>query len=113
GPLGNDQRARAELLRARISFSTRRGGEAPALLVAAATRLEPFDVLLARETYLDALSAAVFAGRLAGGSDATAVALRALAAPRPPSPPRPVHLLLDGLALLIIEGPAVGTPILS
>jgi len=113
GPLGDDQRARAELLRARISFATRRGGEAAALLAAAATRLEPFDVLLARETYLDALSAALLAGRLAGGCDATAVALRALAAPRPISPSRPVDLLLDGLALLIIEGPAVGTPILS
>jgi DNA-binding CsgD family transcriptional regulator len=113
GPLGDDQRARAELLRARISFDTIRGGEAAALLVAAATRLEPLDVPLARETYLDALSAAVFAGRLAGEWDARAVAERALAAPPAPSPPRAVDLLLDGLALLIVEGPAVGTPILA
>jgi DNA-binding CsgD family transcriptional regulator len=113
GPLRDDQRAAAGLLRARIAFATSRGGEAPAQLVAAATRFEPIDVLLARETYLDALSAALFAGRLADGLDATAVARRALAAPPAPSPPRAVDLLLDGLALLIVEGPAVGTPVLG
>ena len=113
GPLDEHQRAQANLLRARISFATDRGRDAPALLVAAAIRLEPHDVPLARETYLDALSAAVFAGRLAGGCDARAVAQRALAAPQAPSPPRAVDLLLDGLALLITEGPAVGTPIVG
>jgi DNA-binding CsgD family transcriptional regulator len=113
GPLGDDQRARAELLRARISFDTSRGAEAAALLVAAATRLEPLDVPLARETYLDALSAAVFAGRLADGCDAKAVALRSVAASPAATPPRALDLLLDGLALLIVEGPAIGTPILS
>ena len=68
---------------------------------------------LARETYLDALSAAVFAGRLAGACDARAVAERALAAPPAPSPPRAVDLLLDGLALLITKGHAVGAPIVG
>jgi DNA-binding CsgD family transcriptional regulator len=113
GPLDEHQRAQANLLRARISFATDRGRDAPALLVAAASRLGPLDAYLARETYLDALSAAVFAGRLAGACDARAVADRALAAPPAPSPPRAVDLLLDGLALLINEGPAVGTPIVS
>ena len=111
GPLRDDQRAAAGLLRARIAFATSRGGAAPAQLVAAAARFEPIDVLLARETYLDALSAAVFAGRLADGYDATAVALRVLAAPPAPTQPRAVDLLLDGLALLIVKGPAVGTPV--
>ena len=113
GHLDEGQRAQANLLRARISFATDRGREAPALLVAAAIRLEPHDVSLARETYLDALMAAEFAGRLAGAWDARAVALGALAAPALPSKPRAVDLLLDGLALLITEGPAVGTPILG
>ena len=64
------QRARAELLRARLTFGTNRGNDAPPLLLKAARRLEPIDVGLARGTYLDALTAAMFAGRLAspGGS---------------------------------------------
>ena len=39
--------------------------EASAQLLAAARRLEPLDVDLARETYLDAWGAAMFAGRSA------------------------------------------------
>ena len=67
---------------------------------------------LAREIYLDALTAAVFAGRLGGGCDARQVATVARAAPPPPSPPRAVDLLLDGLALLITEGHTAATPAL-
>jgi hypothetical protein len=70
GPLDEFQRAKADVLRARLSFATDRGSEAPPLLLGAAKRLEPLDVPLAREIYLDALTAAVFAGRLAGDSDA-------------------------------------------
>ena len=40
-----------------------RGSEAPPLLLDAAKRLEPLDAALARETYLDALDAALSAGR--------------------------------------------------
>src|SRR4029077_9600695 len=112
GSLYDHQGAQDALLRARISFATDRGRGAPALLVAAAARFEPLDILLARETYLDALSAAVFAGRLAGRWDGRAVATRALAAPASPAEPRAVDLLLDGVAQLITHGPAVGTPIL-
>ena len=65
GPLDELQRARAELLRAQITFAVNRGRDAPPLLLAAAKRLEPLDATLARETYLDAFSAALFAGRLA------------------------------------------------
>ena len=62
GPLDDFQRAQAEVLRARIAFATNRGSDAPPLLLAAARRLEPLDVPLARETYLDALTAALFTG---------------------------------------------------
>jgi hypothetical protein len=41
GPLDELQRARAERLRARLSFAQRRGGDAPSLLLRAARRLEP------------------------------------------------------------------------
>jgi DNA-binding CsgD family transcriptional regulator len=111
GPLGEHERAQADVLRARISFATDRGSEAPTLLLAAAQRLEALDVPLAREIYLDALMAALFAGRLGGVDDARQVAAAALAAP-PVQPERASDLLLDGLALLITEGHAAGTPTL-
>ena len=113
GRLDDRQRVHVDLLRARISFAIDRGREAPAHLLAAAKGLERHDVALARETYLDALSAAVFAGRLAGNLDARAVAERTRDAPPATTGPRAVDLLLDGLALLIVEGPVVGTPIVS
>ena len=70
GPLDEFQRARVDVLRARISFDADRGREAPGLLFAAAQRLEPLDGGRAREIYLDALTAAMFAGRLGGATDA-------------------------------------------
>ncbi len=67
---------------------------------------------LARQIHLDALTAALFAGRLGGTSDARHVAVSARAAPPSPGPSRGADLLLDGLAALIIDGSSVGTPIL-
>jgi DNA-binding CsgD family transcriptional regulator len=105
GPLDELGRARAELVQARIVFALERGGEATSLLLQAAKRLEPLDVGLARDTYLEALAAAQFAGRLANpAEDVLAIARAALAAPEPPQPPRAADLLLDGLAKLIAEG---------
>jgi DNA-binding CsgD family transcriptional regulator len=112
GPLDEVQRAEAAVLRARISSAADRGSEAPALLLAAAKRLEPLDVRLAREIYLDALSAALFAGRLGGEGSPRQVAAAVRAAPPPAFPPRAADLLLDGLALLITDGQAAGTPVL-
>jgi hypothetical protein len=54
GQLDELQRARADLLRGQIAFTSGRGGAAPALLLAAAKRLEPLDAALARDTYLGA-----------------------------------------------------------
>jgi hypothetical protein len=112
GPLDEFQRAQVDVLRARISFATDRGSEAPPLLLTAAKRLEPMDVRLARELYLDAVTAALFAGRLGGAGDARHIATAARAAPPSAPPPQPADLLLDGLAVLISDGPAAGTPIL-
>jgi DNA-binding CsgD family transcriptional regulator len=112
GTLDEVQRARVDVLRAQIAFASSRGNDAPALLLKAAKRLEPLDVTLARETYLEAFLAASFAGRLASGVGLREVAEAARAAPAPPSP-RPADLLLDGLALLITEGYTAGVPVLK
>jgi AAA ATPase domain len=64
GPLDETQRAQLDVVRARISFASDRGSDAPLLMLKAARRLETRDVTQARETYLDAVTAALFAGRL-------------------------------------------------
>ncbi|MBW8699097.1 putative HTH-type transcriptional regulator [Streptomyces sp. MBT84] len=110
GPLDELQRARLERLRAQIAFARRRGSDAPPLLLHAARRLEPFDSALARETYLEAFGAAVFAGRISDGTGVQEVAKAARKAPAPPQPPRAVDLLLDGLATRFTQGYAAGLP---
>ncbi|HEY2005072.1 MAG TPA: AAA family ATPase, partial [Solirubrobacteraceae bacterium] len=113
GPLDELQHARVDLLRAQIAFVVSYGRDAPPLLLKAARRLEPLDVKLARETYLEALSAALVAGRLAGGGGGVLEVARAARAARPaPEPPRMADLFLDGLAVMITEGDAAGVPML-
>ena len=107
------QRARAQLLRAQIAFTSRRGSDAPPLLLKAARDLEAVDVDLSRATYLEALSAAFFAGRLARGGSAVEISETSLAGPQAPQPPRPSDLLLDGLAIRFTEGDAAAAPILK
>lgn len=123
GPLDDLEQARADLLGAQITFSVTRGREAPPMLLAAAKRLETLDPTLARETYLEAFSAAMFADRLADRVDVHDVAEAVLAANWPTQeasslePTREVpqagNLLLDGLAVLTIDGYAAGTPLLK
>jgi DNA-binding CsgD family transcriptional regulator len=112
GPLDALQGARLERLRAEITFATSRGNDAPPLLIRAARRLELLDPRLARETYLQAFEAAMFAGRLGRGRGVLDVADAARAAPPAPGPPCAVDLLLDGLATLLTEGWAAGVPLL-
>src|SRR6476660_8887546 len=112
-PLGELQRARADLLRAQLAFAASRGSDAPPLLLKAAKRLEPIDSDLARASYLDAMMAALFACRLASpDGDMPKVARAAYAAPPPAHAPGAPDLLLDGLAAHFSEGPPVGAPIL-
>ncbi|GAB2961659.1 LuxR family transcriptional regulator [Streptomyces pseudoechinosporeus] len=110
GPLDELQRARLARLRAQIVFARSRGSDAPPLLLDAAKRLEPLDRGLARETYLEALGAAVFAGRLSGRQGVREVAEAARAASPGPQPPRPIDLLLDGVATRFTEGCVAGVP---
>ena len=113
GPLGELGDARAQLLRAQIAFVTTRGREAPPLLLDAARRLESLDPALARETYLDAFAAAVFAGRLVLSGDVREIAAAVLAAEWGDvhsEGPRACDLLLDGLAHLAAHGYEAGIP---
>ncbi|HEY2702734.1 MAG TPA: AAA family ATPase [Candidatus Dormibacteraeota bacterium] len=112
GPLDPLQGGRLELLRAEITFATSRGSDAPPLLIRAARRLEPLDPRLARETHLQALEAAMFAGRLGGGRGVLDAAEAARLAPPVRGAPRAVDLLLDGLATLLTDGWAAGVPLL-
>jgi DNA-binding CsgD family transcriptional regulator/tetratricopeptide (TPR) repeat protein len=112
GPLDALQSAQLERLRAEIAFATSRGSDAPPLLIHAARRLEPLDPQLARDTHLQALEAAMFAGRLGGGGGVREAAEAARAAPPAHGPPRAVDLLLDGLATLLTEGWAAGVPLM-
>jgi DNA-binding CsgD family transcriptional regulator len=107
-PLDELQRARLERVRAQIAFNRTRGRNAPALLLDAARRLEPLDVEMARETYLEAVAASMFAGRLGGKPSIREAAEAALAAPSQPHANRAIDLLLDGLATRLTEGYAAG-----
>ena len=113
GPLDEAGQARSDLLRAQISYNSSHGNDALPLLLAAARRLEPLDRTLARATHLDAMSAAMFAGRLASshGSAMKQVAAAVREAPPPDSTSRS-DLLLDGLAVLYTEGYAASAPLL-
>ena len=116
GPLNELQRAQVELLRGQIAFALNRGSDAAPLLLEAAKRLEPLDPTLARETYAEALAAAMYAGRLAKGDAVLEVAKAARAAQRAgawPRSSRAADLLLDGQALLITERPQGATPLLK
>jgi DNA-binding CsgD family transcriptional regulator len=109
-PLSELQRARLERLHAEITFQRTRGSDAPRLLLDAARRLEPLDAAMARETHLEAMTAAMFAGRLGGAPDIRELAEAAQAAPAAPHPPRAIDLLLDGLATRFTEGYPAGVP---
>jgi DNA-binding CsgD family transcriptional regulator len=109
-PLDEFQQARAALLRGQIAFASGGGSDAPALLVKAAKQLEPLDAALARQTYLDAWLAAMFAGRFAGAGDLHEVSRAARSAAPPADTPSPSDLLLDGLAVLVTEGRAEAAP---
>jgi DNA-binding CsgD family transcriptional regulator len=112
GALDELDRARVDLLRAQIAFASTHGRDAPGLLLRAARRLAPLSQTLACETYLEALSSAMFAGRLAApGASALDVAVAAKAAPRPRVLSGP-ELWLDGLATLFTDSYEAAVPIL-
>ena len=111
GSLDELASARVDLLRGQVAFASGLGSDAPPLLLKAAKRLEPLDLDLARETYLSAWMAALFAGRFAGAGDLTEVSRAARGLCAVPSP-QPIALVLDALTLLVTDGPAAAAPAL-
>ena len=107
-PLDDLQHAQLSRLRAQIVFARSRGSDAPPLLLDAAQQLEPLDRGSADEAYLEAIGAAIFAGRLNGPVGPREVATAARGAGPGRQPPRPADLLLDGLATRFTEGYLAG-----
>ncbi|HEV3323064.1 MAG TPA: AAA family ATPase [Solirubrobacteraceae bacterium] len=110
GPLDELGRAKVQRVRAQIAFALRRGSDAPPLLLRAAQQLEPLDAELARETYLEALLASIYAGRLATGNTVTEIAHAARSAPIGSKPLGARQLLLLGLATRLTDGYAAAAP---
>src|SRR5215472_4759324 len=114
GPLDELQSARVDLVRGQLAFASGLPSDAPPLLLKAARRLEPFDLELARETYLAAWGAAyVAAGQAAARGVLLEICRAVRALPPRPGAPRPLDLLLDGLAVLTTDGRAAATPVLQ
>ena len=111
GSLDELASARVDLLRGQIAFASGLSSDAPPLLLKAAKRLESLDLDLARETYLSAWMAALFAGRFAGAGDLTEVsrAARGLCAVHSL---QPAALVLDALTMLVTDGPSAAAPAL-
>ena len=112
GALDALQIAEVERLRGQIAFDQGHGRDAARLLLRAARLVEPLDVGLAREAYLEALGAAMVAGDLDHpGMREAAEAARA--APPAPGPPRAVDVVLDAVAVRFTEGYAAAAPTLT
>ncbi|WP_328321517.1 AAA family ATPase [Kribbella sp. NBC_00382] len=113
GQLDDLGRARIDQIRAEAALAQQRGHDAAGLLLRAARTLEPLDVRLARETYIDAWSAALLAGGLVQtvGIPEVSRAVRAAAAPE--GSPHSSDLLLDGFATLFVEGSRDAVPLLE
>ncbi|WBQ03622.1 helix-turn-helix transcriptional regulator [Kribbella sp. CA-293567] len=109
GPLDPLQRAHLARLRARLVFARERSSAAVPLLLAAADQLKALGDPSTRETYLEALGAAIFAGRLEVVEQAAAAARAAGPAP---SPAGPMDLLLDGVAMRFTDGYEAAIPLL-
>ena len=96
--------AEAQVVRARIAFDRGRDEQAVRGLIAAATAIGPFDVLLGRDVLFDALAAVTFLGRIATWSLTVDLAEAVLGMPVDEDRMRPLDRLLDGLMSRITSG---------
>ena len=112
GPIDEFQRGQVDLVRARVAFADGHWSDAPPLLLKAAKRLESLDLDPARETYLTAWGAAALSEDLDAHGVLLEISRAVRGLPTPPTP-RPLDLLLDGLALMITEGHGAGAPALQ
>jgi DNA-binding CsgD family transcriptional regulator len=111
-PLDELGRAQSALLSGQIAFASRSASAGLPILLKAAKQLEMLDAGLARETYRDAVYAALTAGRIPGNHGIVEVAAAALTMTTTPEPTRD-DLLLEGLARVITEGYPAGVPLLQ
>jgi DNA-binding CsgD family transcriptional regulator len=103
-------RARARRLDGSIQVALGEPAGASSILLEAARTVEPLDARLARETLLEALSAATYAGREKAAEIARAAAAVPAIADAGATAP---DLLLDGLAVLLTAGYAAAVPALQ
>jgi DNA-binding CsgD family transcriptional regulator len=113
GPLDALSAAEVEHLRGLIALVQRGPSDAARLLLSAARRLEPLDPGLARDTHLEALWAAIWAGGLGGLGGVAAAAEAARAAPSGPEPTRAVDVLLEAFAVRLTQGYVAAAPLLT
>ena len=113
GPADALRAAEVTHLRGQIAFDQRRSTDAARLLLDAAPHLEPLDRNLARETYLDALAAAIWASGTDAPDASIVVAAAAQSAPSAQGAPRAIDLILDALASRFTDGHAAAAPPLA
>ena len=111
GPLDEVARVQLEVTRARIAFNVTRRS-APALIVSAARRLEQLDADLARDTYVGAFVAAIYASPTSD-VDAEAVARAARSAQLETDPEPARRQIVLGLTARFIDGYVAAAPVLS
>lgn len=97
-------RAQAMRMQGVIRFSDGRGGETPSLLFQAAMGLQDTDPRLAREVLMEALEAAMWAGRLTSGTTPLAVAQAAREMPGPDGDDHVGSLLLTAYTRRLTDG---------
>jgi DNA-binding CsgD family transcriptional regulator len=113
GPLDALRTAEVDHLRGLITLVQRGPSDAARLLLSAARRLKPLDAGLARDTHLEALWAAVWAGHLGSPGGLVAAAEAARAAPSGPDATRAVDVLQEAFALRLTQGFAAAAPLLT
>ncbi|WP_433370125.1 AAA family ATPase [Actinoplanes sp. CA-142083] len=108
GPPDALRGARIAALRGQLTVLSDDKAEGPALQVETARKFEHLDARQSRAAYLDAFAGSFYVGRFAGSVGVREVAAAARQAPPASAPPTTADLLLDGLALLLTDGYAVG-----
>jgi DNA-binding CsgD family transcriptional regulator len=112
-PQLDDPAARAVAMRMEgaIRFADGRGGDTPALLYDAAIALSDANPALARESLMEAMEAAMWAGRLTSATTTIDVARAAALIVAPEDDTVPASLLLTGYTKRFVEGYPAAIPV--
>src|SRR4030095_4617402 len=111
--LDETQRAQVDLLRGQVSFALGVDTSTAPLLLSAGRRLLSVGSDMARETLLTAWFAAVAGEGLVDDSVMAEICSTAESLPERPGDPRPLDLLLRGVALLTTDGASAAAPVLQ